>query len=83
MSLTPEMKARRAREILEDDVFLEAVENAKASVIAQWSLTELNETTTRESLYHQCRGLDEVLRHLRTLISDWAVDQERKKKIRT
>ena len=83
MSLTPEMKARRAREILEDDVFLEAVENAKARVIAQWSLTELNETTTRESLYHQCRGLDEVLRHLRTLISDWAVDQERKKKIRT
>ena len=83
MSLTPEMKARRAREILEDDVFLGAVENAKASVIAQWSLTELNETTTRESLYHQCRGLDEVLRHLRTLISDWAVDQERKKKIRT
>ena len=83
MSLTPEMKARRAREILEDDVFLEAVENAKASVIAQWSLTELNETTTRESLYHQCRGLEEVLRHLRTLISDWAVDQERKKKIRT
>tara|TARA_Y100001951_G_C11269405_1_gene257728 strand:+ start:45 stop:296 length:252 start_codon:yes stop_codon:yes gene_type:complete len=83
MSLTPEMKARRAQEILIDDVFLEVVENAKSSLVAQWSLTELNDKTTRESLYHQCRGLDEVLRHLRTLINDWTVLKERKKKMRT
>ena len=83
MSLTPEMKARRAQEILIDDVFLEVVENAKSSLVAQWSLTELNDKTTRESLYHQCRGLDEVLRHLRTLINDWPLDKTRKKKMRT
>ena len=57
MSLTKEMKARRAKEILEDDVFLEVVAKAKSSLIGQWSLTELTDTATRESLYHQDRGL--------------------------
>tara|TARA_R110002110_G_scaffold15951_1_gene70131 strand:- start:284 stop:535 length:252 start_codon:yes stop_codon:yes gene_type:complete len=83
MSLNQELKARRAQEILKDDVFLEAIENAKSGVIAQWALTELNDTTTRESLYHQCRGLDEVLRHLRTLVDDWAVDKKRNTHMRT
>ena len=83
MTLTKEMKARRAKEILEDDVFLEVVAKAKSSLMGQWSLTELTDTTTRESLYHQDRGLDEVLRHLRILINDWNVEKQRKEKART
>tara|TARA_R110000751_G_scaffold8076_2_gene32667 strand:- start:840 stop:1091 length:252 start_codon:yes stop_codon:yes gene_type:complete len=82
MSLTKEMKARRAKEILEDDVFLEVVAKAKSSLIGQWSLTELTDTATRESLYHQDRGLDEVLRHLRILINDFTIEQKRTNKLR-
>ena len=83
MSLTKEMKARRAKEILEDEVFLEVVGRAKESLGGQWSLTEPGDTTIRESLYHQDRGLDEVLRHLRILINDWNVEKQRKEKART
>jgi len=32
----------------------------------------------RESLYHQGRALDEVLRGLRTLVTDWTMDRSRK-----
>ena len=83
MTLTKEMKARRAKEILEDDVFLEVVAKAKSSLMGQWSLTELTDTKTRESLYHQDRGLDEVLKHLRILINDYSLEQKRTKKLRT
>jgi len=77
--LTREQKGRRAREILQDPVFVEVIDTAKSNVIALWQLTDLNEVSTRENLYMQGRGLDEVVRGLRTLVSDWTVDQSRMK----
>jgi hypothetical protein len=77
--LTREQKGRRAKEILEDPVFVEVIDAAKSGVIAQWQLTDLNEVSTRENLYMQGRGLDEVVRGLRTLITDWTVEQSRMK----
>ena len=79
MDLTTEHKGRRAREILEDEVFVEVIDSARTHILTQWNLTDLDQTETRESLYHQGRALDEVLRGLRTLISDWTMDQSRKK----
>ena len=81
-NLTREQKGMRAQEILEDPVFTEVIETARASIVTQWHLTELNEVNTRENLYMQGRGLDEVVRGLRTLVADWAVEKSIKSKKR-
>tara|TARA_R110002012_G_scaffold222543_1_gene394382 strand:- start:1901 stop:2170 length:270 start_codon:yes stop_codon:yes gene_type:complete len=76
--LSAEQKGRRAKEILEDEIFVEVLEKVRHSIIAQWTLTDVNEVGVRESLYMQGRGLDEIVRGLRTLVGDWAVEQSRK-----
>ena len=73
--LTREQKGRRADEILKDPVFTEVIETARASIVTQWHLTELNEVNTRENLFMQGRGLDEVVRGLRTLVADWTIEE--------
>ena len=81
-SLTREQKGMRAQEILEDPVFTEVIETARASIVTQWHLTDLNEVNTRENLFMQGRGLDEVVRGLRTLVADWDVEKNHKSKKR-
>jgi len=80
--LTREQRGRRAQEILEDPVFTEVIETARASIVTQWHLTELNEVNTRENLFMQGRGLDEVVRGLRTLVADWTIEKSIKSKKR-
>ena len=77
-NLSPEQKGRRAKEILEDAVFVEVLEKVRENIVAQWTLTELNESSVRENLYMQGKGLDEIVRGLRTLVGDWAMEQSRK-----
>jgi hypothetical protein len=76
--LSAEQKGRRAKEILEDEIFVEVLEKVRHNIIAQWTLTDVNDVGVRESLYMQGRGLDEIVRGLRTLVADWAVEQSRK-----
>jgi|TARA_R110000787_G_scaffold238342_2_gene344614 hypothetical protein len=84
MELSSEQKGRRAKEILEDEVFVEMIEKVRQGYILRWTLTAPHEIDEREALSASSRGLDEVLRELRTLITDWTVDQQRKntKKVR-
>ena len=79
MDITREQKGRRAREILNDPVFIEMVDTARSQIMAQWNLTLFDEPDLRDSLYHQGRALDEILRELRILVADWTVDQSRNK----
>ena len=76
--LTAEQKGRSAKEILADPVFVEVLEKVRENIVAQWTLTELNESSVRENLYMQGKGLDEIVRGLRTLVGDWAMEQSRK-----
>ena len=76
--LTAEQKGLRAKEILADPVFVEVLERVRENIVAQWTLTELNESSVRENLYMQGKGLDEIVRGLRTLVGDWAMEQSRK-----
>jgi|TARA_R100000664_G_C2661470_1_gene77487 hypothetical protein len=76
-NLSAEQKGRRAKEILADPVFLEVLERVRENIVAQWTLTELNESSVRENLYMQGKGLDEIVRGLRTLVGDWAMEQSR------
>ena len=80
--LTREQKGQRAKDILKDPVFTEVIETARASIVAQWHLTDLNEVNTRENLFMQGRGLDEVIRGLRSLVDDWTVEQQNSKRKR-
>ena len=79
MDLGVEQKGRRAKEILDDEVFMEVIDSARTGILTQWNLTDFDQTETRESLYYQGRALDEVLRGLRTLVADWTMDQSRNK----
>ena len=79
MGLGVEQKGRRAKEILDDEVFMEVIDSARTAILTQWNLTDFDQTETRESLYYQGRALDEVLRGLRTLVADWTMDQSHKK----
>jgi hypothetical protein len=79
MDLGVEQKGRRAKEILDDEVFMEVIDSARTDILTQWNLTDFDQTETRESLYYQGRALDEVLRGLRTLVADWTMDQSHKK----
>tara|TARA_R110000824_G_scaffold123440_2_gene281290 strand:- start:1510 stop:1767 length:258 start_codon:yes stop_codon:yes gene_type:complete len=79
MGLSVADKGRRARAILEDDVFMEVVDTTREGILTQWNLTDFDQTEARESLYHQGRALDEVLRGLRTLVSDWTMNESRSK----
>ena len=77
--LTREQKGRRARDILNDPVFIEMVDTARNQIMVHWNLTVFEQADERESLYYQGRALDEMLRGLRTLVEDWTVDQSQKK----
>jgi len=79
VGLTNEQKGRRAKEILEDEVFVEVIHTARESILTQWNLTDFGEAEARESLYHQSRAIDEILRELRTLVADWTMEQSRNK----
>tara|TARA_R110000744_G_scaffold99108_4_gene191481 strand:+ start:658 stop:918 length:261 start_codon:yes stop_codon:yes gene_type:complete len=79
MSLTRDEKARRAQDILEDEVFIEMIETARQGYVLQWTLSEPGAVEEREALSAANRGLDEMLRGLRTLIADWTVEKSRQK----
>ena len=77
--LTREQKGRRARDILNDPVFIEMVDTARNQIMVHWNLTAFEQADERESLYYQGRALDEMLRGLRTLVEDWTMEQSHKK----
>jgi hypothetical protein len=79
VDLTNEQKGRRAKEILDDPIFIGMIDTVRAQIMTQWNLTDFEQTETRESLYCQGRALDEMLRGLRTLVADWTMDQSRNK----
>ena len=79
MDLNSEQKGRRAQEILDDPVFVEMVESVREGIIMQWTLTAPRAIDEREALSAANRGLDEMLRGLRTLIADWTMEKSREK----
>ena len=82
MELTTEQKGRRAKEILDDPVFLDVIGTARTHIMTQWSLTGFDQEKARESLYHQGRALDEMLRGLRSLVDDWTIERSKKATIK-
>jgi len=73
-------KGSRAKQILEDDIFQEVVQSTRQGLMAQWHLTDYNATSERENLYMQSKGLDEVVRGLRSIVDAWTM-HDRKQQI--
>ena len=68
-----QIAAARAKEILEDEVFAEALEMVKTKHFNDWLTCTLG-TEAREMLWHRTRGDTELITALRT-IRDRGVQQ--------
>ena len=73
-------KGLRAKQILEDDIFQEVVKSTRQGLKPQWHLTDYNATSERENLYMQSKGLDEVVRGLRSIVDAWTVQERKQEK---
>lgn len=58
MTLSAEQKAERARQILDNEVFQEAMERAKTKIMDRW--TQATSEKEREGLWHRYHALDAV-----------------------
>lgn len=75
--MSPEARGRRAQEILDDEVFREAVQMAEQQIKDEWA-REASESR-RESLWHQLQGGSPLTRALRTIAGrgDWAAHERK------
>ena len=64
--MSDETKGRRAKEILEDEVFLEAEAMAEATAVKQWK-TEMDQSK-RDALWHQIQALQATRVALEVLV---------------
>lgn len=63
--MDPETKGERARQILENEVYQEATQNAKKRIKDEWAMTE--DADERERLWHTHRAINAVTRELKAL----------------
>ena len=63
--VTPEARGRRAQEILDDDVFIEAEKMARQQIKDEWEREP--SAARRESLWHQLQGGSPLVRSLRMI----------------
>lgn len=63
--MTPEARGRRAQEILDDEVFREALAMADDLITEAWR--KETSAANRESLWHQIQGGSPLTRALRTI----------------
>ena len=68
MGLTNEQKGRRAKEILEDEVFVEVIHTARESILAQWNLTDFGEE--QQALRQTYQQYQQVLNQLHQQMQD-------------
>jgi hypothetical protein len=61
-------RGENARRILEDDLFVEAVETIKQQCFEAWKATSWNETDKREAIHRQFKALGEIETRLRSIM---------------
>ena len=85
MSVTHEeaVKAEQAQQILNSDVFKEAIENLKNEYITQWlNSRDIDDVAVREDFHRSLLLLPEVERHLRIIAEKGKLTKAHIKKIR-
>ncbi len=77
--MTPEeelVRANRAREVLENPIFVEAVEKVDAEIERAWRCSPATDTTGREQLWLMQRLLEKVVGHLNQTMKTGQMAQE-------
>lgn len=76
--MTPEEELQRgenARRILEDPLFIEAVETIRAEIAAKWQGSPARDTEGRERLYLSRKMLDKIEGHLQSVMASGRLAQ--------
>jgi hypothetical protein len=85
MSITHEeaVRAAQAEQILESDVFKEAIENLKNEYVTHWlNLRNIDDVKAREDIHRSILLLPEVERHLRIIAEKGKLTKANINKIR-
>jgi hypothetical protein len=76
--MTPEEELQRgenARRILDDPLFIEAVETIRKEIEEQWQKSPARDTEGRERLYLAHKMLDKIEGHLQTVLASGKLAQ--------
>jgi len=65
-----DIEARRAKELLEDEVLKSALERVQEDLKKRWALTAPNESELREELYHELLGSLSFERKLKAMLGN-------------
>lgn len=76
-ALTIDEKARRAKAILEDPVFIDACQTIKTEQLAAITDSQPGDTEKREHSYHLLHALDTVIYQLQNYMTDAKVASKR------
>lgn len=73
MNLFKKQRGERAKKLIFDRVFEEAVKDCRQGLMEQWSI-ERNQDK-REDFYHQIQALDNIVETLEAYVTDTIMEQ--------
>lgn len=63
-------RGAKAKTLLEDEIFQEAVRAVSDEYFNAWTNTAPNDTAGRENLWRALKSLDKIVKHLRTVVQN-------------
>ena len=73
------MRAERAKEVLEHDLFIEAFDTLENELKSRWQNSSSNEADARESCWLALQLLYQVKRHIESIVTTGRLDELAKK----
>ena len=73
------LRAERAKEVLEHDLFIEAFDTLENELKSRWQNSSSNEADARESCWLALQLLYQVKRHIESIVTTGRLDELAKK----
>lgn len=83
MTLTPEQRSQRAKDLINDPVLTEIINSVKAEALADWVSTGMTDSEKREAAWHRYVAVQIVVDKLHAAASDAAVRKFNARKVPT
>ena len=74
-----DLRAERAKEVLEHDLFIEAFDTLENALTSRWLNSSSNEADARESCWLALQLLYQVKRHIESIVTTGRLDELAKK----
>ena len=74
-----DLRAERAKEVLEHDLFIEAFDTLENELKSRWQNSSSNEADARESCWRALQLLYQVKRHIESIVTTGRLDELAKK----